>query len=164
MAILLSAGAAAKRHFFPEATDEPAPSFQTRTVSGQPISLSDFIGRRKVALVFYRGSFSSTSTDWLRDLQESYSQIRELGAELIAVSTESQGTALRTSTELRLSYPVVSDLRLTKRYGTYHSGTFLTQPAVFLVDKSGRIRWKHIGRGPLDQPSVARILSELQKF
>ncbi|MFQ5693680.1 MAG: redoxin domain-containing protein, partial [Nitrospinota bacterium] len=133
-------------------------------VKGDPISLSDFIGRQNLVLVFYRGSFSTTSIERLRELQKSYARIRKLGAEVIAVSAEGRNTALRTAAELRLAYPVVADIALAKLYGAYDANTLLSRPAVFLVDRSGRIRWKHIGRGPLDRPPISRILAELQNL
>jgi len=153
-----------QRTFQREELRRPAPLFQSRTVDRRPISLSDYVGQKKIVLVFYRGSFSSTSTDRLIELQKNYPRIREIGAELIAISTESENTAARTVTDFRLTYPFISDIQITKQYGTYNSGTLLSQPAVFIIDREGKIRWKHIGRGPLDFPPSSQILSELEKL
>jgi peroxiredoxin len=153
-----------QRTFQREEFRQPAPHFQSRTVNGRPVSLSDFVGQRKLILVFYRGSFSGTSTDRLKELQKYYPKIREDGAELIAISTESENTAARTATGFRLTYPLISDIRITEQYGTYNSSTLLSQPAVFIIDREGIIRWKHIGRGPLDFPPFTEIFSELEKL
>ena len=55
--------------------------------------------------------------------------------------------------------------RVSNNPGAVHNtGTLMTSPAAFILDKRGNIRWKHIGRGPLDWPRVPRILEELRKI
>ena len=161
---LATGGLTAKRVFWPATTKEPPRPFQSRTIKGKRISLAQFRGKRNVVLIFYRGSFSSTSTNRLRALQANHQNFRSLGAEVIAVTTESRSLALQTAIDLRLSFPVISSLQLTDLYETYDAGTLMTSPAAFLLDKGGNIRWKHIGRGPLDWPRVPRILKELRKL
>ena len=161
---LAAAGVTAKRMFWPATTKEPVRPFQSRTIKGKKISLAQFRGKRKVVLIFYRGSFSTTSTNRLRALQANHRKFRSLGGQVIAVTTESRSLALQTATDLRLSFPVISSLQLTDLYETYNTGTLMTSPAAFILDKRGNIRWKHIGRGPLDWPRVPRILKELRKI
>lgn len=36
---------------------QPAPDFALETLGGQPLSLSDYRGKKRVALVFYRGQW-----------------------------------------------------------------------------------------------------------
>ena len=163
--VLLGAGGfTAKRVFWRATTKEPARPFQSRTVKGKNISLAQFHGKRNVVLIFYRGSFSRTSTNRLRALQAKYQRFLSLGAEVIAVTTESRNLALQTAVDLRLSFPVISSLPLAELYETYNSSTHMTSPAAFVLDKRGNVRWKHVGRGPLDLPRVPRILYELRKF
>jgi len=66
---------------------------------------------------------------------------------------------------LDLQYPVLYDTEaaVAKEYQVFdllHDG--VATPAVFLLDKNGRIRWEYIGRSKSDRPSNSEIIRRLR--
>lgn len=96
-------------------------------------------------------------------MQASYRRIKELNAELIAISADPQRTAQQTVKELKLTFPVLSDAYRTiiRSYDVLHPQEGIARPSAFIIDKKGMIRWQYIGMSPRDRPSMIAILNEL---
>lgn len=76
----------------------------------------------------------------------------------------------RLSERLKLNFPVLSDpdRRIVQSYGVeekkagegYPPG--IANPAVFIIDSTGRIRLKHVSRDFADRPSNSILLAALR--
>lgn len=49
-------------------------------------------------------------------------------------------------------------------YGVAMEGEEIAVPAIFIVTKDKRIRFKHVGESVVDRPSVGDILDEVDKL
>ncbi|GAB5561030.1 MAG: peroxiredoxin-like family protein [Synoicihabitans sp.] len=98
---------------------EWAPDFILPQADGTPFRLFDQLTEGPVVLVFFRGGWCPFCETYLRGLQRELLYIRELGAELVAVSPQLPDPSLQTSIDHELEFPVVSDagLATTSRYG-----------------------------------------------
>ncbi len=64
----------------------------------------------------------------------------------------------RQVVSLGINYPVVSD----NDYQTWNAYNVHAWPTMFLLDKQGRIRWKHVGEGDYDETErvIQKLLAE----
>jgi peroxiredoxin len=96
-----------------------APDFLLPDSSGRAIALGDLLRRGLVVLSFYRGGWCAYCNTELRAYQAILPEIRALGAELVAISPQTQHHSLLTAGANGLSFPVLSDPggRVAERFG-----------------------------------------------
>jgi len=65
---------------------------------------------------------------------------------MLAVSAESKRDGRGLRERLALTFPLLSDPLATtiKQYGFYDKGNQTAWPALVLIDRRGRVRWRHI--------------------
>ena len=103
----------------------------------------------------------------LTRLAEDYDKIKQAGADLIAISVDDQSFAwsMGQTTGARFQILSDSDKKIITSYGILnaqeHGG--IAHPSIFILDKSGRIRFLHVGKDPQDRPSDEAILEEIKK-
>ncbi|MCH8298371.1 MAG: peroxiredoxin family protein [Chloroflexi bacterium] len=98
-------------------------------------------------------------------MREDYDTIRGLDAEVLAVSTDELSGAERAIEYLDLGFPILFDpeAEVVQRYGVYNLlHDRLATPSIFIIDKSGNVRWKYIGRSYNDRPSNQKIIAQLE--
>ena len=120
-----------------------APDFSTRAADGKQVRLSAFRGKKNVVLVFYQGNFCSVCGAQLTDLQKHLSDFRKQDAEIITISADNSGNALKTMGEHGLSFTVAADpgKKIIRRFGVGNvAKKGIAWPSVYIVDKAGVIR------------------------
>lgn len=107
---------------------EMSPDFELPDGTGRPLRLSRLLRSGPVVLTFYRGQWCRWCRRLLEDLEGAASEIRALGAQLVAVSPQTPAWSRATAEDSSLSYAVLSDLenRVAKRFGLVY-----TLPVVF---------------------------------
>lgn len=140
-----------------------APGFTLPEASGLQISLSDYRGRPLV-LVFFRSFSSPVCRRHLSELQRAYQRIRAAGGEVVAISVEPREKSRAAKEELGLTFPILADElhAAAESYRVYDLlGDHLAAPAVFVMDKAGRIVWRYVGRDVTDWPRLSTVLAHL---
>jgi len=167
-----------------------APDFNLPNVHGKPVALSALLARGPVVLTFYRGGWCPYCNLQLRAYQRILPQIRDLGAQLVAVSPEPPDESLSTAERNELEFEVLSDVsadaaraygllfdfsdRLKQAYigmgrdlsavnadGQWH----LPIPATYVIDRDGRIELAYVDpeyRNRLEPADVISALKRLQ--
>ena len=103
-------------------------------------------------------------------MRDRYGQLRDAGAEVLAVSADPLGAVAGGAGLARLPFPVLSDADLTaiKRYGVLHEdepeGRRIARPALFLIDRDGYVRFAHVGEHTRDRPAVGLIPLALESL
>ena len=103
----------------------------------------------------------------LTRLAEDYNKIKQAGADLIAISVDDQSFAWSIGQTTGAKFQILSDSdkKVITSYGILnaeeHGG--IAHPSIFIVDKTGRIRFLHVGKDPQDRPSDEVILEEIKK-
>jgi peroxiredoxin len=140
-----------------------APDFSLPDHDGNPVSLSDFAGR-KLVLAFYPGDFSPVCGDQMSLYQEVLGEIEGKGASLVGISVDSHHSHRAFRERLNLTMPLLSDFHpkgeVSRAYGVYSDEYGKSGRALVLVDESGVIRWAYESH-PLEVPGANLIFDAL---
>ena len=100
-------------------------------------------------------------------LRDDYDQIKALGAEVLAVSTDNLHGARRSVEQSGVPFPVLYDVTevVPKQYGVFNlHGDGLASASVFIIDKDGELRFSSKGRVYSEHLPSALVLEELRKL
>ncbi|MBR9705692.1 redoxin domain-containing protein [Candidatus Pacearchaeota archaeon] len=109
------------------------------------ISLDDYEGKW-VILFFYPADFTFVCPTELGELADNYEIIKELGAEIISVSTDTvfvhKAWKDSSTTIAKVKFPMLADpaRRVTRAYNTLIEKEGLSLRATFLIDPEGIIK------------------------
>jgi peroxiredoxin len=101
-------------------------------------------------------------------LRQDYAQFTALGAEIVAIGPDGPNAFRRYWSENTIPFPGCPDIgsRISTRYYQEVSlFKFGRMPAIFIIDRQGRVRYAHYGDSMADIPAnsdVLSILSQLQ--
>jgi peroxiredoxin Q/BCP len=98
------------------------------------------------------------------DLQNHYQLFVEANTQVMALAVHSLSAAQNIAQVTGATFPVLADPNhvVAEAYGVYNLlGDGIATPAVFIIDKSGRIVWSYIGRDAGDRPTSQTILDNL---
>ena len=100
-------------------------------------------------------------------MQQEYETIRDLDAEVVAISTDKLSGAAYLMEALGLEFPILYDPEATvvTDYGVFDLlKDGLATASTFLIDKEGNIRWKYVGQHIDDRVSAQQVVTELRRF
>jgi thioredoxin-dependent peroxiredoxin len=119
-----------------------APDFTLPDGSGQPVSLSDFKGRKAVVLYFYPKDNTPGCTAEACAFRDSYEVFKEAGAEVIGVSSDSADSHQGFAAKHQLPFVLLSDKggKLRKQYGVPATLGLLPGRVTYVIDKEGVVR------------------------
>ena len=143
---------------------DPAPPFVLPDLYGGPVSLSAILERRPALLVFAPGSWAPGTRRQLAELDNESERIRAAGVDLLMAVSQDLPRLRRALGSKRPRFPVLADERraVARDYGVYRAlsmdGIGVTCPAVFLVDRLGRIRFVYVGHGNEDLPETDSLV------
>ena len=102
---------------------EKAPSFTLPDALGRQVSLAGFLQQGPVVVTFYRGEWCPYCNLQLHAYQQVLPQIKELGANLIAISPQTPDHSLSMSEKHELAFPVLSDQgnQVARQFGLVYS-------------------------------------------
>ena len=165
---------------------ELAPNFTALNQDSKQINLHEMLKSGPVLLLFYRGEWCPYCNKQLKQLEDSLSYITKKGAKVIAVSPEKHENIIKTIKKTNASYSVVSDentsimnaykvnfeldsiakikykgygIDLNDRNGT--NGYNLPVPAVYIINKEGRITYRYFDTDYKKRASVQEIINHL---
>ncbi|WP_457599780.1 redoxin domain-containing protein [Hydrogenivirga sp.] len=132
--------------------------YDPKTRSFGKVSLEDFIRERKwLILFFYPADFTFVCPTELADLAEHYDELRELGAEVVSVSTDTKFVHLAWQNSEKLlenvRYPMGADPtgRVSRLFGVYDEDTGLALRGTFIINPEGvlvgsEVNYYNVGR------------------
>ena len=139
--------------------DITAPDFELPNQFGEHIRLSEFRGKKPVALVFFPLAFSSTCTSELCELRDNLSLFKDSGVELIGISVDSKASLRAWAEAEGYDFTLLADFwphgDVAKEYGVFIEEKGFANRATFLIDIDGVIRASFI-----TAPGQARSLEE----
>jgi len=131
-------------------------------INSEPIRLKDLHGRVVLIEFWTFGCYNCRNTvPYVKNWDARY---REKGLTIIGVHSpefdeERKVENLRRAVaSLGISYPVVTD----NDYQTWKAYNVEAWPTLFLLDKRGQIRWKHVGEGAYDETEqlIQQLIAE----
>lgn len=169
---LLGAGIAAcggrdiERPALPGGTEvgQLAPSLAGQLPDGTPFVRERGPGPLTV-LILYRGSECGLCRVQLEKLQATLPAYERLGAQVVGMTLDPPEASARFAEAERLTFPLVSvDTALFHDWGALPLGASVPLPASYVLDESGIVRFRHIGRNAGDRTSDAELIAVLDRF
>lgn len=146
-----------------------APEFTVDSYHNEDIkkvSLKDYKGKW-VVLVFYPADFTFICPTELGELADNYNKFKELGAEVLSISTDTAFThkAWHDTSPIigKIKYPMLADPtgQVCRSYGTYIEDEGLSLRGTFLIDPEGVLKAYELHDNSIGRSS-AELLRKLQ--
>jgi peroxiredoxin len=143
-----------------------APDFELTNHRRQPVKLSDFRGRKNVVLAFHPMAFTPVCANQMTGYEADLGRFEEADAVVFGVSTDPQPCKAGWSTAMGgISFDMLSDFHphgaVSTLFGVYRDQDGISERAVFVIDKQGRIAWSRVYDIP-DQPDNGEIFTALE--
>lgn len=130
----------------PLSIGDPAPDFTSTDQTGQPISLSDYRGK-KIVLYFYPKDDTPGCTAQACSLRDSHADLRAAGYEVLGVSVDNQTAHQKFVSKYDLPFALVADTdkQVVEAYGVWQEKSMYgrnymgTARTTFLIDENGII-------------------------
>ena len=124
------------------AVGDAAPNFRISTDNGSYVALEDFLGKQNVVVYFYPKDFTRGCTAEACGFRDSYEAFKDLGAEVIGISSDSQDSHRDFAQQHHLPFILLSDAdgAVRKAYGVKKSLGLFAGRVSFVIDKRGIIR------------------------
>lgn len=145
-----------------------APVFSLPQVGNEEVKLSDYRGKPVVLAftrIFTEKLFCPFCYPHIQDLKVRYRDVSDRGAELLMISSTDPVQSQEVVNSLGLPYPFLYDPDCTvfRRYGVGQAlGAPL--PGQFLIDREGRIAFRHLFSFTDSNAKPDTILQELDKL
>jgi peroxiredoxin Q/BCP len=119
-----------------------APDFALPSLTGQPVSLASFRGKKDIVLYFYPKDRTYGCTVEACAFRDSYEAFKDAGAEVIGISSDSEESHQKFATRNQLPFILLSDKGGTvrKRYGVASTIGLLPGRVTYIIDKRGVVR------------------------
>ena len=128
---------------------QQAPDFTLQDTQGQEVTLSTFRGKAPVVLAFFPKAFTGTCERQVSAHAQDIEQFRALHAQVVGVSTDQVPSqqAFAKQCDAAGKVTLLSDFRhkAIQAYGVaVDEGPLPNQRAVFILDRDGVVRYKHV--------------------
>lgn len=125
--------------------EDKTPDFTLNDINGGKVTLSDFRG--KVVVVEFWATWCPPCRESVPEMKSLYEKFKGKDFELLGISLDQGGSALSDvssfAKEQGIGYPVLmDDDKASAAFGVTNI------PAIFVVDKQGKIAGKHVGLMP----------------
>ncbi|HYA35196.1 MAG TPA: thioredoxin-dependent thiol peroxidase [Candidatus Binataceae bacterium] len=125
-----------------------APAFRLPDTNGNPVSLSDLIGRSNLVLYFYPRDMTPGCTIEACDFRDNLGAVRKAGAQVVGVSADAAVSHQKFTAKHGLNFPLLSDTdnKVGRLYGVYKKKSLYgrefmgIERTTFLIDRAGVIR------------------------
>jgi peroxiredoxin len=167
--------------------DQTAPDFTAKDQYGKSVNLQAQLKKSSVVLVFYRGQWCPYCNKQLSELEDSLKVITAKGATIIAISPEKSENIEKTVSKTKASYSILHDegLSIMKKYDVAFkvdaatvskykdygidfavangetNGAYLPVPAVYIINKKGKIIYRYFDENYRKRPSVKALIDNL---
>lgn len=145
---------------------EVMPDFTVTDSQGERFQLSAEYAEGPVVLIFYRGYWCGICQNQLQELEQIRPDIEALGAQIVAVSTDARELAERARVELGLGFRILPDdrLRLLRMFdhAEIYSNEDIFNPAIYVIDEQGIVRWGYFGEHAADRPTPQQVLDAVR--
>jgi peroxiredoxin len=164
-----------------------APEFTLEDADGHQVSSRDLLAKRPLVVTFYRGVWCPYCNIDLQALQEALPAISEHGAQLLAISPQTQSNSRKSRRDNNVTFPILSDPgnEVAARFGLrftlpdylieLYRDTFkndlsrvngdsswtLPMPARYVIDASGLIAYAEVSPDYTQRPDPQELLPVL---
>jgi peroxiredoxin Q/BCP len=121
---------------------DKAPDFMLPSNTGENVTLSSFFGKKNVVLFFYPKDESRGCTKEACAFRDSYEVFKDLGAEVLGVSSQSVESHELFANKYMLPFMLLSDKdsRVRELYGVHSTLGLLPGRVTYIIDRQGVVR------------------------
>lgn len=166
--------------------NDKAPDFTANDQFGKKIILSEEIKKGAVVIIFYRGQWCPYCNKQLKQLEDSLPMIKAKGATVLSITPEKGEGIAKTVAKTKASFSILHDegmkimksydvafavdektITAYKKYGidfneaNGSNGANLPVPAVYIINKDGKIVYRYFDKNYAKRATVKEILSYL---
>lgn len=166
---------------------EDAPKFDFVDAREINYNLDNLLDNGPLVLIFYRGEWCKYCNKYIAELSDNYSTIKELGAEVIAVTPELPKYSNAVKDKTRAEFSVIADNnnelmklydvdfilddKTRKRYNTFGinldenngEGKYtLPIPATYVIDQNGKVIYRHFDENYKERAEIDDLLESLK--
>ncbi len=143
-----------------------APEFTLHVTPDQSLSLSELRGR-PVILAFYPADWSPVCGDQMGLYNEILPEFQKFNAELLGISVDGVWCHEAFAKDRHLHFPLLADFEpkgeVAREYGAYREKEGVTERALFVIDKNGKITWSYVSPVAVN-PGADGILQALEEL
>lgn len=142
-----------------------APDFTLQDQDKKEFKLSDYKGKKAVALFFYPFDFSPTCTKENACFTTDFSRFGKY-AEVAAISCDSTWTHKAYAEKMGYKHRLLADLhrKVSKDYGLFFAPANCSQRATVLIGKDGKVAWIHVEKNLGDERDYNSVEEALKKI
>ena len=123
----------------------PAPDFTLRDQFGADVSLSDFRGRKAVAILFYPYAFSGVCAGEMAGVRDRLAQFMTFDTEVLGISCDPVYSLRAFADSDGINFSLLSDFwphgAVASAYDVFDETRGCPRRSSYLVDKEGDLRW-----------------------
>ncbi len=144
-----------------------APDFTLPDANGNQVKLSDFQGKQNVVLAFFPFAFSGTCSAQMPSYEAELNRFQSYDTQVLGISMDARHALTAWAKQLGLTFPLLSDFypqgQVVDLYGVRHAAG-MPERALFVIDKTGTIRWVHVHRPTGEAPDNEELFDILRKL
>lgn len=147
-----------------------APDFALMDSTGHLVKSSDIQPGWYLVVILYRGSWCSACQNQLLNLKDDYPKFIAAHTALVAISVDPIEDSANFNNQWRFPFPLLSDPQLQvidafgARHPHGHGNKDIARPTTLIIGPDKIIRYKYIGRDPVDRPSDDEIIFTIQQL
>jgi peroxiredoxin Q/BCP len=147
-----------------------APAFELPNQKGQMQSLAQYLQKGPVLLAFHRGTWCPNCRRRFSELAQHSPEYVARGVQVVTVVAQSSDVVRRYVEDQGLPFNILIDetRNVLKAYGVWHrlglDAWNIARPALFLIDRSGRIRYSFVSNRQDEFPSHDDIAAEIDRM
>ena len=146
---------------------DKAPDFTLPSLSGGPVSLSSFAGKKNVVISFVPAAWTPVCSEQWPGYNLLRTSFEAKNTVLLGITTDNIPTLFAWTTDMGgVWFPVLSDFwphgEVTSKYGVLRSNG-VSERALFIIDRKGIIRYIDV-HDINERPKMETLMSELEKL
>jgi peroxiredoxin len=145
---------------------DTAPPFSVKSTSGDTVSLDQLKGKKNVLLAFFPLAFTGVCTTENCAFSEDYSKFETRDTAVLPISVDSIPTLNEFRAKHGMKHHLLSDFKrdVGRAYGVLDEDKFFTKRAYFLIDKQGKLRWKHVEAELGHRREDSELLAQIERL
>ena len=145
-----------------------APDFELRSHRGGTVKLSDFKGKQNVVLAFHPLAFTPVCATQMCAYESDVQKFQSADTAVLGISIDPQPAKTAWAKELGVqSFDLLSDNYpygdVARKYGVFRETDGISERAVFVIDKDGKIAWSKVYAIP-EQPGSGELFAALAQL
>ena len=145
---------------------DDAPDFELRSHRGGTVKLSQFRGRKNVVLAFHPLAFTPVCATQMTGYEADQARFDAEDTVVLGISIDAQPAKTAWANTLgTISFDLLSDFYphgdVARKYGVFREKDGISERALIVVDKQGRIAWAKTYQIP-EQPDNAELHAALR--